>query len=47
MITFLSCLFCHSFGKRQLPEIVWLIALWIGFLEILCEGIMLGAINNG
>lgn len=34
MIIFICCLICHSFGKRSLSELTWLLAMILGLMEI-------------
>ena len=41
MITFFVTLMAHCFGRRPLDEVIWVIAVMIGVLEIMFSAIIL------
>lgn len=46
MITFFVTLMAHCFGRRPLDEVIWIIAVMIGVLEIMFGAMLLaGAIK--
>ncbi|QPI18132.1 hypothetical protein POP15_084 [Pectobacterium phage POP15] len=41
MITFLVTLMAHCFGRRPVDEVIWIIAVMIGILEILFGALLI------
>lgn len=42
MITFLTTLMVHCFGRRPVDEVIWIIVMMLGALEIMITGLMIG-----
>lgn len=44
MITFLATMMAHAFGKRSLPEMIWMLAAMVGVFELMMTGLLIGQI---
>lgn len=42
MITFFMTLLAHCFGRRPVDEVIWVIAMMVGMLELLITGLAIG-----
>lgn len=42
MITFFMTLLAHCFGRRPVDEVIWMIAMMVGMLELLIAGLAIG-----
>ena len=42
MITFLTTLMAHCFGRRPVDEVILIIVMMLGALEIMITGLMIG-----
>lgn len=41
MITFLATLMAHCFGRHPVDEVIWIIAVMIGIMEILFAALLI------
>lgn len=42
MITFFATLIAHCFGRRPVEDYIWVIAMMIGFLELMVTALIVG-----
>lgn len=42
MITFFMTLLAHCFGRRPVDEVIWVIAMMVGMLELAITGLAIG-----
>lgn len=42
MITFFMTLTAHVFGKRAVEEHIWIIAMMLGFVELMITALVVG-----
>lgn len=42
MITFFMTLLAHCFGRRPVDEVIWVMAMMVGMLELAITGMAIG-----
>ena len=42
MITFCMTLMAHCFGRRSVEDYIWVVAMMLGFLELMVTVLVLG-----